>query len=299
MTFRKSTICHHQPRAAVSNHWTPLAIAPQPRGGLEFPEGLNDPLPHWLQWTSAEARATITRRCSICNPSYPRAGGTHLCYLDPLAEAGREGSSPTSPSIQKCYPRTLQGLCRCLLRESLCPPPPLQSMGSCHRSPPQHQTPQRKDIPPLAREPFGLAQYGRITGRSADVIESLHKCNIPIPIVKWVHSFIQDRQATICLDGRWDRLKPVSTGIPQGSCTSPILVAYFTAPMCEAISKGAREKIERDPELSTLMHTGKASHAALTLYVDDRSLAASVHNHNTSTKITELAFQAAHDWLTT
>src|SRR5258708_1885854 len=167
MTFRKSTICHHQPRAAVSNHWTPLAIAPQPRGGLDFPEGLNDPLPHWLQWTSAEARATITRRCSICNPSYPRAGGTHLCYLDPLAEAGREGSSPTSPSIQKCYPRTLQGLCRCLLRESLCPPPPLQSMGSCHRSPPQHQTPQRKDIPPLAREPFGLAQYGRITGRSA------------------------------------------------------------------------------------------------------------------------------------
>jgi len=47
------------------------------------------------------------------------------------------------------------------------------------------------------------------------------------------------------------------------------------------------------------MHTGKASHAPLTLYVDDRSLAASVHNHNTSTKITELAFQAAHDWLTT
>src|SRR6266436_3399865 len=135
--------------------------------------------------------------------------------------------------------------------------------------------------------------------RFADVIESLHKCNIPIPIVKWVHSFIQDRQATISLDGRWDRLKPVSTGIPQGSCTSPILVAYFTAPMCEAISKGAREKIKRDPELSTLMHTGKASHAPLTLYVDDGSIAASAHNCNTSTKIIELALQAAHNWLTT
>ena len=131
------------------------------------------------------------------------------------------------------------------------------------------------------------------------LIESLHKCNIPIPIVKWVHSFIQDHQATICLDGRQDRLKPVSTGILQGSCTSPILVAYFTSPMCEAISKGAREKIERDPELSTLMHTGKASHAPLTLYVDDGSIATSAHNCNISTKITELAFQAAHDWLTT
>ena len=150
MTFGKSTICCHQPRAAVSNHWTPLAIAPQPRGGLDCPEGLNDPLSHWLQQTSAEAGATTqTQRCSICNPPYPKVGGTHLCYLDPLAEAGRGGSSPVSLSIWKCHPRMLQGLCRCLLRGSLCPPPPSQSMGSCHRSPPQHQTPQRKDVPPL------------------------------------------------------------------------------------------------------------------------------------------------------
>src|SRR5260221_84229 len=136
MTFRKSTICHHQPRVAVSNHWTPLAIAPQPRGGLDCPEGLNDNdlLSHQLQWMSAEARATTqTRRCSICNPPYPRVGGMHLCYLNPLTEAGRGGSSPMSLSIWKCHPRTLQGLCRHLLRESLCPPPPLQSMGSCHR----------------------------------------------------------------------------------------------------------------------------------------------------------------------
>src|SRR5260370_32375644 len=137
MTFRKSTICCHQPRVAVSNHWTSLAITPQPRGGLDCPEGLNDPLSHWLQWMSAEAGATAqTQRCSICNPPYPRVGGTHLCYLDPLAEAGRGGSSPVSPPVQKHHPRTLQGLCRCLLGGGLCPPPPLQSMRSCHRSPP-------------------------------------------------------------------------------------------------------------------------------------------------------------------
>ncbi len=95
-----------------------------------------------------------------------------------------------------------------------------------------------------------------------------------------------------------DGLKPVNTGVPQGPCTSPILVAYFTAPMCEAILRGTKERIEKDPELSTLMCTGKASHAPLTLYVDDGSIAASAHNCNTSTKIIELAFQAAHKWLT-
>src|SRR5258708_29430156 len=49
MTFGKSTISCHQPRAAVSNEWTPLAITAQARGGLDCPEGLNDPLSHWLQ----------------------------------------------------------------------------------------------------------------------------------------------------------------------------------------------------------------------------------------------------------
>src|SRR5258708_12792744 len=141
MTFRKSTICCHQPRVAVSNHWTPLAIAPQPRGGLDHPEGLNDPLSHQLQWTSAEAGATNqTWRCSICNPPYPRVGGMHLCYLDPLTEAGRGGSIPMSPSIWKYHPGTLQGLSRHLLRETLSPPPPSQPMRPSHRSPPSSQT---------------------------------------------------------------------------------------------------------------------------------------------------------------
>src|SRR5260221_2844310 len=122
MTFGKSTICCHQPRVAVSNHWTPLAIAPQPGGGLDHPEGLNDLLSHQLQWKSAEPGATTqTRRCSICNPPHPRVGGTHLCYFDPLTEAGRGGSSPMSLPVQNCHPRTIQGLFRHLLLGGLCP----------------------------------------------------------------------------------------------------------------------------------------------------------------------------------
>src|SRR5260370_41496402 len=123
---KKSTpSCAYQPRAAVSNHWTPLAIAPHPRGGLDCREGLDDPLSHWLQWMSAEpGAATQTQRCSICNPPHPRVGGMHLCYFDPLTEAGRGGSSPMSLPIRKHHPGMIQGLCRCLLTGGLCPPPP-------------------------------------------------------------------------------------------------------------------------------------------------------------------------------
>ena len=60
------------------------------------------------------------------------------------------------------------------------------------------------------------------------LIDTLRHFHIPLPTVRWVHSFIQDKQAAICLDGKRDELKPVRSGIPQGSCISPILAAFFT-----------------------------------------------------------------------
>ena len=131
------------------------------------------------------------------------------------------------------------------------------------------------------------------------LIDTLRNHRIPLPIVKWVHSFIQERQATICLDGKRDGLKPIRTGVPQGSCTSPILAAYFTSPMNEAIARGTREKLENEPELSDTINVGKAGQAPLTIYVDDGLIAASAHDRRTSTKIAEIAFHVAHEWLST
>src|SRR5258706_5853735 len=91
----------------------------------------------------------------LCDPSHSGMGGMHLRHLNPLTETSGGGSSPMSPSVQKCYPRVLQGLHRHLLRRGLHPPPPSQSMGPCHRAPPQCQTPQREDIPPLTHRAEG------------------------------------------------------------------------------------------------------------------------------------------------
>src|SRR5260221_12790677 len=105
-----------------------------------------------VQPPSAEAHCPCTlqmRGHRLCDPSHSGMGGTHQYHLDPLTETSIGGSSPKSPSVQKHYPRALQGLCRHLLRRGLHPPPPLQSMGPCYRAPPQCQTPQREDIPPL------------------------------------------------------------------------------------------------------------------------------------------------------
>src|SRR5258708_32445868 len=98
----------------------------------------------------------------LCNPSHFGMGGTHLCHLDPLTETSRGGSSPTSPSVQKCHPRALQGLRRCLLRRGLHPPPPSQSIGQCYRPPPQCQTPQREEVRPLPNWPQGICVVPRV-----------------------------------------------------------------------------------------------------------------------------------------
>src|SRR5260221_9116908 len=55
------------------------------------------------------------------------------------------------------------------------------------------------------------------------LLNTLHSHHVPLPITKWVHSFLQDQQATLCLDGKRDKLHLIETGVPQGSCVSPIL----------------------------------------------------------------------------
>ncbi len=93
-------------------------------------------------------------------------------------------------------------------------------------------------------------------------------------------------------------MSPIKTGVPQGSCTSPILAAFLTAPMCRAIEEGTRKSLESLPELSQIAQAGKANLAPLILYVDNGSIMASAHDRMTATKLVEMAFLEAHTWLT-
>jgi hypothetical protein len=170
---------------------------------------------------------------------------------------------------------------------------------------------------------FPMTQYGRIPGRSAQdalmsivhdveaawnhkrvvtmltfditgffnniphshLIDMLRKMNIPLPIMKWVLSFLQEWKAAICLDGQQDQLRPISTGVPQGSCISPILAAYLTAPMARAIDVEVHAHIAADTELSTLARKGQIKLCPLTLYVDNGSIAASAPSWGEATRI--------------
>src|SRR5260221_10321944 len=77
------------------------------------------------------------------------------------------------------------------------------------------------------------------------LINTMCTLHVPLTMVQWTHSFLQNRKASISLDGKQDPLSYINTGVPQGSCTSPILAAYFTAPLGEAIHTGAMTKLNQ------------------------------------------------------
>ena len=84
------------------------------------------------------------------------------------------------------------------------------------------------------------------------LINTLCTLHLPLPITKWVHLFLKEWQAAICLDGKRDTLCLIKTGVPQGSCVSPILAAYFTSPMIEEVQQKTTSWLKEHPELSPL-----------------------------------------------
>lgn len=128
------------------------------------------------------------------------------------------------------------------------------------------------------------------------LLETLRTKNIPLPLVKWVESFLSERQTAICLDGIRDEMKPTRTGIPQGSCVSPILAAYLTSPLSEAIHEST--KISNLPtEMAKRAKNDKAVDTKLWLYVDDGKLHVASEDVETNSLILGRALTIVESWM--
>ena len=116
----------------------------------------------------------------------------------------------------------------------------------------------------------------------------LRRKKVPLPYIKWTASFLRDREAAVCIDGRRGEMKPVQNGIPQGSPISPILAAFYTAELLENFPKRF-EEFDNKEDKSTGTH--------IFIYVDDGTLVTSSTSLTTNCKVLKRAYEITEEWL--
>jgi Reverse transcriptase (RNA-dependent DNA polymerase) len=128
------------------------------------------------------------------------------------------------------------------------------------------------------------------------LLSTMRDLHLPLPLVKWTASFLNDWLSSICLDGKWDELKVTQMGIPQGSCVSPILATLFTSPLSRHIQR-AVSCHNVGIALQQEMKRNSCREITTPLYVDDGRLAVASDKPSTNVKVLALAFTAAREWL--
>lgn len=122
----------------------------------------------------------------------------------------------------------------------------------------------------------------------AGLIKTLLDMHFPLEMVRWTASFISDQQMALCLDGRLDNMRPVKTGIPQGSPASPILFALFTTPLYRTIQTHFAQNMVNLPCDATL--------PVSIAYVDDGMVYIASDTLNSNVSILSEAWDQIESW---
>ena len=120
------------------------------------------------------------------------------------------------------------------------------------------------------------------------LITVLRNEGIPLPLVKWVASFLNKCQAAVCLDGIRGDMSEVQNGIPQGSPVSPILAAYYTSDLLNLFCS--------NPAQSTPV-PDKPTPVTIFMYVDDGKLTVSSRSLETNIIYLKSAYNKVDEWL--
>ena len=61
------------------------------------------------------------------------------------------------------------------------------------------------------------------------VLDCVHKTNIPVTIHRWLHNYMQNRRAKVHFRQQESKSRKVNTGVAQGGALSPALFNYYLA----------------------------------------------------------------------
>ena len=116
---------------------------------------------------------------------------------------------------------------------------------------------------------------------------------VPLPICKWVQSFVNRRETRIRIDGFTDRARAVRTGCPQGSPVSGVLANYYSAPLLEMFAR--EDEQDRKENLITIRGHRETPITA-GLFVDDGSLYIASNDPTANAEKLQGAFSKVVTW---
>jgi hypothetical protein len=117
----------------------------------------------------------------------------------------------------------------------------------------------------------------------------LREKKVATPVIKWVKCFLTDRSTALCLDGICDEMKPVNTGVPQGSSFSPLASNLYISGAEPMFKAKTAELIARYPG-------HKAVEPDLKAFVDDMHVIVSSDSLEINAKILQECYSILEDW---
>jgi len=104
---------------------------------------------------------------------------------------------------------------------------------------------------------------------------------VPIQIIRWIYSFLQNRQFRVRLHNVLSSSKFLQQGVPQGCVLSPLLFLFFINMLAERL-------MTADPEKIKLL--------ILTLFADDVTILGRDSNRQTAADLVQWAVDIVQEW---
>jgi hypothetical protein len=112
------------------------------------------------------------------------------------------------------------------------------------------------------------------------LLTKMRQAHLPLPMVKWMASFLTERQAAICLDGHCTKIKIklVLNGLPQESLISGPASSLYTADILTLMQNIATREHQCTHSLEKIPTT-------MAMYIDDGNIRVSSSSLNTNIQI--------------
>lgn len=118
--------------------------------------------------------------------------------------------------------------------------------------------------------------------RKKEMLQALASMQVPIPIIRWIDSFLSDRKGVIQINGDKGDSFDIKGGIPQGSPISSILYIIYNSALIQEMNKDVQMFSYRNPATNETTSLGK--NQLCIGYADDSLILVSMERDKHSTR---------------